>query len=112
MVNAVIERGLQLSSPPAASYRKPKAVGFNEGSAWCFKSTHTSILPLLGGIGDDLSDTLRVEGCSLCTGNGKGEQEDLGNTEHCKENGEGVKTEARLKVGRREVTGRCPRRTR
>lgn len=44
--------------------------------------TYTSGLPLLGGIGDNLSNTLGVKRCSLCTRNGKGEQGDLGNAEH------------------------------
>ena len=51
-----------------------------------------------------MSDALGVKGCSLCTRKSEGDQEDLGNTEHCGGHEERVKVEARLK-GWKERSG-------
>jgi len=53
---------------------------------FCASCGATSSLPLLGSSSDNLSDTLGVKGCSLCSRKGEGEQEDLGKAEHCEGN--------------------------
>lgn len=80
-MNAVIERGLHLPPPPALPY----PIGISIKPSSTIKNTHASGFPLLSGIRDDLSDTLGVGGCSLCTRKGEGEQEDLGKAKHGKE---------------------------
>lgn len=89
MLNAVIERGLHCCPPPALFYKEPSPIGISILSSPTIKNTHASGFPLLSGIRDNLSDTLVEGGCSLCTGKGKGEQENLGNAEHAGNASEG-----------------------
>ena len=85
MENAVTEIGLHFSPPPAVSYKRPSPIGISRALSPEFKYTYTSSLPLLGGSTDNLSDTLGVNGCSLCTRKGESEQEDPGKAEHRRE---------------------------
>jgi hypothetical protein len=65
-------------------------------------------LPLLGGIRDNLSDSLGVKRRSLCGRKRKSEEDDLGNSEHREGN---VKVEARLKLEGERTVEHCTRRT-
>jgi len=81
--NAVTEIGLHFSPPPAVRYKNPSPIGISRAPSPALKHTHTSGFPLLSGSADNLSDTLGVNGCSLCSGKGESEQEDRVKAEHC-----------------------------
>ena len=113
VVNAVTERGLHCAPPPALFYKRPSPIGISTIlSSSTIKNTHASGLPLLSGIRDNLSDTLAVSRCSLCTGKGKSEQEDLGNAEHRQEHKRRWTVKQASRLERRKRVERRPRRER
>jgi hypothetical protein len=80
-INHLVSRVLLVAWP--SSSQKGGECGNRKRVAFLSTSrSEASSFPLLSGIGDNLSNTLGVKGCSLCAGKSESEQEDRGKFEH------------------------------